>query len=121
MTRTQWRPKRALVAGLLAGAVTIASPSLLAQWPLHQSNSIPKRSDGQPDLSAPAPRTPDGRPDLSGIWMSRPDPEPNGPPPGRPPLARFGNTGAGFTDDLPFQPWARDLQRKRSAEFSKDN
>jgi hypothetical protein len=44
------------------------------------------------------------------------DPEPNGPPSGRPPLVKGGNAGAGFKDGLPFQPWAADLQKKRTAE-----
>jgi hypothetical protein len=44
------------------------------------------------------------------------DPEPNGPPPGRSPLVRGGNAGAGFKGGLPFQPWAAELQRKRAAE-----
>jgi hypothetical protein len=43
------------------------------------------------------------------------------PPPGRPPLATFGNTGVGVPGDLPFQPWAAELQKKRAAAFSKDN
>jgi hypothetical protein len=40
--------------------------------------------------------------------------EPNDPPAGRPPLALFGNTGAGFKEGLPFQPWAAELQKKRA-------
>ena len=106
---------------VLAAIVAALSPSLSAQWPLYPASGVPKGPDGKPDLTAPAPRTADGKPDLSGIWMARPDSEPNGPPPGRPPLALFGNTGVGFKDDLPFQPWARELQRKRAAEFSKGN
>ena len=37
--------------------------------------------------------------------------EPNGPAPGRPPLARGGNFGT-----LPYQPWAAELQKKRASE-----
>jgi hypothetical protein len=53
---------------------------------------------------------------LSGIWIRFDDPEPNGPPPGRPPLVRGGDAGVGFKDGLPFQPWAAELQKKRAAE-----
>src|SRR5262249_55264152 len=48
-------------------------------------------------------------------WIRFDGPEPNGAPPGRPPLVRGGNAGAGFKDGLPFQPWAAALQKKREA------
>jgi hypothetical protein len=38
-----------------------------------------------------------------------------------PPMANFGNVGAGFPDGLPFQPWAAELRKKRMSENSKDN
>jgi hypothetical protein len=98
----------------------LLSSSVSAQWPAHEAPGVPKTADGKVDLNAPAPRTTDGKPDLSGIWMARAGFEPN-PPPGRPPLASFGNTGIGMTGDLPFQPWARELQKKRASENSKDN
>jgi hypothetical protein len=113
--------KRPFTSAVLAAVVAALSSSLSAQWPLYPAPGVPKGPDGKPDLTAPAPRAADGKPDLSGIWMSQPDTEPNGPPAGRPPLALFGNAAAGFKDGLPFQPWAAELQRKRAAEFSKDN
>src|ERR1700723_139990 len=42
--------------------------SLCAQWLHLRTPGIPRTSDGQPNLAAPAPRTLDGKPDLSGLW-----------------------------------------------------
>jgi hypothetical protein len=85
--------KRCTTAWLVA-IVVLLSPAVSAQWPLHPAG-IPKGADGKPDLTAPTPRTPDGRPDLSGVWMIAMGPD---------------------TRNLPFQPWAADLQKKRAAE-----
>lgn len=97
--------------------LVILSSAVSAQWPSHQTSSIPKGADGKPNLAAPVPRTPDGKPDLSGIWMIKTDePDPGTLPPGRPPQIRGGYVGAGFKEGLPFQPWAAELQKKRAAE-----
>ncbi len=113
--------KRSVTAAVLAALVAALSPSLSAQWPLYPLSGIPKGPDGKPDLTASALRTADGKPDLSGIWMRYEGTEPNGPPAGRPPLALFGNAGAGFKEGLPFQPWAAELQKKRAADHGLDN
>jgi hypothetical protein len=81
---------------------------------LHPLPDVPKRADGKPDLTAPAPRTADGKPDLSGVWIIG-GADPN-PAPGRPPLVRGGNFGAGLRGGLPYQPWAAELQKKRASE-----
>jgi hypothetical protein len=79
---------------LLATIICLLCQSVFAQWPLHPSDA-PKGADGKPDLKAPTPRTADGKPDFSGQWM----------------ISSRADTG-----NLPFQPWAADLQRKRAAE-----
>src|SRR5690606_38651028 len=38
-----------------------------------------------------------------------------------PPLATFGDIGANFEDELPLQPWARELKEQRIADGMKDN
>jgi hypothetical protein len=104
---------------LLAAALAAAlSSSVSAQWPLRPQPGVPKGADGKPNLRAPAPRTADGKPDLSGIWMRSSRTEvPGSQPAGRPPLALFGNVGAGFKEGLPYQPWVTELLKKRANAF----
>jgi hypothetical protein len=108
-------------------ALSLALP-LSAQWPSHLDAKTPRTPDGKPNLQAPAPRTPDGHPDLSGLWENARQPGGRGGAPApaptptdAPPLATFRDVGAGFKDGLPFQPWARDLVKKRQSENDKDN
>jgi len=112
--------KRMFTAAVLAGIMAALSSSLSAQWPLHPQPGIPKGPDGKPDLGAPAPRTADGKPDFSGIWMRADDRE-AGDSAARPPLVRGGDAGLGFKGGLPFQPWAAELVKQRSADFGKDD
>src|SRR5918995_1544415 len=109
---------------LVLAVLGLLSSSLAAQWAPHPTPGVPRLADGKANLAAPTPRMPDGKPDLSGNWevpggFGRTE-KPPAPPPGTPPVAYFWNVGAGFPDDLPFQPWARDLKQKRIAEESKD-
>jgi hypothetical protein len=110
---------------LVIAFVAALSTPLPARWAKHPTPGVPRLPDGKPNLTAPAPRTADGKPDLSGNCevpggFGRND-RPPAPPAGTPPLAYFWNTGAGFPDDLPFQPWARELKKQRMATESKDN
>lgn len=117
-----------------------AAPMLLAaQWPAFRNANVPRTATGQPDLTAPTPRTPDGKPDLSGIWdngrntnipqrgargldLNAAPQRGRGPVPDTAiPNATFFNLGAGFPNDLPFQPWALELMKERQANNSKDN
>src|SRR5262245_19944136 len=108
----KWRFTAVVVAAIVGPLL----PPMSAQWPLHPSPGVPKGPDGKPDVTAPAPRTAEGKPDLSGVWIRFDEPEPGSAAPGRPPLVKGGNAGAGFKDGLPFRPWAAELQKKRDAE-----
>ena len=102
----------------MAAALTLAAASSIeAQWLKYPTPGVPKTSDGKADLSAPAPRTRDGKPDLSGLWEplhNRPC-----PPEGCNDMVvpqEFLNIGWSIKGGLPYQPWAADLVRQRTAE-----
>ena len=143
--------KTMLKAVLTAALMAAVAHPLTAQWPDYPSPAVPKTADGKPNLEGPTPRTSDGKPDFSGVWglqrggggRGRGNAAPGGrgaaaaaggqrgaapapapaPAPAADaiPVASFGNAGQGFTEDLPFQPWALDRRKKRQADGSKDN
>jgi hypothetical protein len=93
--------------GLLCWLGIAASLPAHAQWLDFPTKGIPRRSDGKPDLSAPAPRTADGKPDLSGLWVADNS-------------RHLGNLAADLKE-VPFQPWAEQLYNERKANFGKDD
>jgi hypothetical protein len=115
----------ALIVGAIAGTAPVA-----AQWLKYPTAGIPRTADGKPDLKAPTPRTRDGKPDFSGMWLTA-----DGPPcPQKTsgqdfiecgielPISVLGfNMGVKIPGGLPYQPWAADLVKKRTAENSKDD
>jgi hypothetical protein len=100
--------------------VLAASVSAEAQWLNYPTANVPRLRDGKPNLSAAAPRTVDGKPDLSGIWQL----DARCPPEGcsdYPPAPEFLNFGARLAGGLPYQPWAAELVKERSALFGRDD
>jgi hypothetical protein len=85
----------------------LATPSAGAQWLKHPTAALPRTTDGQPDLQAPAPRTADGKPDFTGIW---------GWAPGR----YAGNISRDLKPD-DIQAWARALAEQRMEDLGKDD
>ena len=117
------------VAALALTAVMCATSVVAAQWLKYPTDSIPRKPDGKPDLTAPAPRLPDGKPDLSGLWHatqgrtcenSRGEARPCGIEIGGSPLG--GNLGRNLPGGkLPYQPWAEKLMNERHAVNSIDD
>jgi len=99
-----------------------------AQWPTFEAKRAPRKSDGSIDLQAPTPRARDGHPDLSGLWErmgggggANRNASPQPPPDGGPPVATFGNLGAGMQGGLPYSPLAAMLREERMADNQKNN
>ena len=110
-----------MTKAILIALAAVAAP-LGAQWLNYPTAGVPRTPDGKPNLAAPAPRTADGKPDFSGTW----DVEHNKPCPPEGcvdfyPGQEFGKIGWALKDGLPYQPWARDIAKKRSAELRKDD
>src|SRR5206468_5173329 len=91
---------------------------VLAQWVNHPTPGIPRTKDGKPDLAAPVPRVA-GKPDLSGIWMrTRGSNQPAGGGNGVNLESLTWRMPAGA--EIPLQPWAEALFKKRVESFSAD-
>src|SRR5579862_385376 len=99
-----------------------------SQWLHYPTAGVPRKADGTPDLMGPAPRMPDGKPDFSGIWhaarRSPCNPEasrfiPCGIEIGGSPHAR--NFGVDLPGGLPYQPWAAELVKQRTADDGVDD
>src|SRR5262245_55563545 len=92
----------------------IALPAT-AQWTDYPPDSLPRRPDGTPDISAPAPRTTDGRPDLSGVWWVRHDGAENdnlSPPP-----RYLSNLAADLgPHGVTMRPWAEAFLKEQSSQ-----
>jgi hypothetical protein len=94
------------LAIFVAGFVMIGLP--VPQWLKYPTPGIPRTPDGKPNLSAPAPKTADGKPDISGLWQ--------------PGAGYVGNIAKDLKpEDVPYQPWAEALYKRRRETNSKDD
>jgi len=99
-----------------------------SQWLKYPTEGVPRNANGTPNLNAPAPRLPDGKPDFSGIWHAG---NRNTCAPGSGQFVECGaeiggsrlgrNLGLDLPGGLPYQPWAADLVKKRTADDSRDD
>jgi hypothetical protein len=112
----KWRGGR-LVVALLA-----LSASVEAQWLKQPTPGVPRTADGTPNLSAPAPRGADGKPDLSGVWQLEPRPcAAEGCAADYQAGPEFLDFGARLQGGLPYQPWAAELVKQRTAQLGKED
>ena len=78
-----------------------------AQWP-RQPSKLATTADGRVDLSAPVSRASDGHPDLSGVWEQYGEFEQ--------PKYLLNIAADLRPEEVPLQPWARDLLQQRRAK-----
>jgi hypothetical protein len=113
-----------IYASTLFVTTLLVSGLAFGQWLDYPTPGVPHTADGKPNLLAPAPHT-GGKPDLSGIWQLEPAPcAPNGVGTCGSDYAgarEFANMGARIPGGLPYQPWAAELVKKRTADLGKDD
>jgi hypothetical protein len=112
------------IALVVLGTLFASLPSG-AQWVHYPTPGVPRKADGNVDMSAAAPRMADGKPDFSGIWTSdEVDPRRPGIPPNPRDATtsrRMVNLGVELPGGLPYQPWLVPIVKERTANLAKDD
>ena len=107
----------------------LGMPALgFGQWLRYPTADVPRTADGKPDLTAAAPRLPGGKPDFSGIWHA------GNRNPCMPGTGEFidcaseigqsqlaTNLGKNLPGGLPYQPWAAEIVKQRTADLRRDD
>jgi hypothetical protein len=116
---------RLVTVTLVILGTLFASTHLAAQWVKYPTAGVPRKADGNADMSAAAPRMADGKPDFSGTWTSdEVDPRRPGVPPNPHDATtsrRMVNLGVELPGGLPYQPWLVPIVKERTGNLAKDD
>jgi hypothetical protein len=114
---------RTLLSCAIAAVLLVTWRPAAGQWVNQPTRGIPRTADGKPNLTAPAPRTGDGKPDLSGVWQPMADgtDKAGGVEGIVAPRYLIDITRDLKPEEVPFQPWAAELYKKRNDNFRRDN
>ena len=117
--------RRGVLCALVMLGTPFASTHLAAQWVNYPTEGVPRKADGNVDMSATAPRMADGKPDFSGTWTSdEVDPRRPGVPPNPHDATtsrRMVNLGVELPGGLPYQPWLVPIVKQRTANQAKED
>lgn len=103
------QPRTRIAAVLAVAGIVVASAEARAQWFHHPEPDIPRLADGSVDLDGPVPMLANGKPSLAGLWEHDD------------PLRYLFNIASDLEDDVPFQPWAREVFEQRMARRGADD